>query len=257
MNDTELFKLYLFSQKIICEAGKHVEKLKKNGFKVLVKQENELVSEIDIYVQKFLTKRIRDKYQSDIYDEEYRGVLKKMNLRDCFIIDPIDASHNLIAGLPFYNISIGYVYKNIIIFGIIYFPYSGEMYHAFLGKGAYKDNNKISVSKNLHINKSIIAYDNKFTDKSLKNYINLVDNVFTTRILGSANRDACYVAEGVLDARIWNHTKVFDVVAGMIIVSEAGGISSNFNGENINLNQVNDVIMASKGVHSSLINLLN
>ena len=215
------------------------------------------MSEIDIYVQKFLTKRIRDKYQSDIYDEEYRGVLKKMNLRDCFIIDPIDASHNLIAGLPFYNISIGYVYKNIIIFGIIYFPYSGEMYHAFLGKGAYKDNNKISVSKNLHINKSIIAYDNKFTDKSLKNYINLVDNVFTTRILGSANRDACYVAEGVLDARIWNHTKVFDVVAGMIIVSEAGGISSNFNGENINLNQVNDVIMASKGVHSSLINLLN
>lgn len=257
MNESELYELYLFSQNIICEAGKKVEKLKETGFKVLLKEENELVSEIDIYVQKFLTKKIRDNYQSNIYDEEYRGNLKNMDLRDCFIIDPIDASHNLIAGLPFYNISIGYVYRNKIIFGIIYFPYSGEMYHSFIGKGAYRDKKKISVSKNLDINKSIIAYDNKFTDKSLKNYINLIDNVFTTRILGSANRDACYVAEGVLDARIWNHTKVFDVIAGMIIVSEAGGISSNFDGENINLNNVKDVLMASKGVHSSLINILN
>ena len=61
MNDVDLYDLYLFSQKIIYEAGKNVEKLKKSGYKVLVKEQNELVSEIDIYVQKFLAEKIRTK----------------------------------------------------------------------------------------------------------------------------------------------------------------------------------------------------
>ena len=187
-----------------------------------------------------------------------KNINKVIALDNCFIIDPIDATHNLIAGLPFYNISIGYVKNNAIIFGLIYFPDSKDIYHAYKGKGAYKNLNQISVSTNIDIEKSIIAYDNQFhLDQSIMiNYQKLVESVFTTRILGSANRDACFIAEGVLDARVWNSTKVYDIVAGSIIVNEAGGLVTDFNAQPINLGNINKVVMSNGGIHEELIKLI-
>ena len=105
--------------------------------------------------------------------------------------------------------------------------------------------NQISVSSNLDLEKSIVAYDNQFyLDKSMMiNYQKLVESVFTTRIFGSANRDACFIAEGVLDARVWNATKVYDIAAGSVIVDEAGGLVTDFNAQDINLNRRNKEVM--------------
>ena len=88
------------------------------------------------------------------------------------------------------------------------------------------------------------------------NYQKLVESVFTTRILGSANRDACFIAEGVLDARVWNATKVYDIVAGSIIVSEAGGLVTDFNAQPIKLGNINKVVMSNRGIHKDLIKLM-
>ncbi len=163
-----------------------------------------------------------------------------------------------ISRAPFYNLSIGYVKNSELIFGIIYIPYSKDIYHAYKGKGAYKNLDQISVSKNTNLEKSIIAYDNQFhlDQRTMINYQKLVESVFTTRILGSANRDACFIAEGILDARIWNATKVYDVVAGSIIVSEAGGTVTDFNAQQITLSNVNKVVMSNGGIHQELLELM-
>ncbi len=258
MNKMKSHDLYQACQKIVIEAGAIIETEKKREYKIIRKSPKELVTEIDLIVQSYVTESLGAISDCDIFYEEDKSQSSKMLSKECFIIDPVDATHNLVAGLPFYNISIGYVKNNAIIFGLIYFPDSKDIYHAFKGKGAYKNLDQISVSKNTVLEKSIVAYDNQFhLDQSIMiNYQKLVESVFTTRIFGSANRDACFIAEGVLDARVWNSTKVCDIVAGSVIVSEAGGLVTDFNVQDISLNNVNEVVMSSGGIHEDLIELI-
>ena len=257
-NKMKSHDLYQACQKIVIDAGVIIETEKKRQYKVIRKSQKELVTEIDLIVQNYLSESLGAINDCDIFYEEDKSQGNKILLKECFIIDPIDATHNLVAGLRFYNLSIGYVKDGVLIFGIIYFPYSKDIYHAYKGEGAYKNLNQISVSKNTVLEKSIIAYDNQFhlDQSAMKNYQKLLESVFTTRILGSANRDACFIAEGVLDARIWNSTKVYDVVAGSIIVNEAGGLVTDFNTQSINLDNINKVVMSNGGIHQELLELL-
>jgi len=251
--------LYNSCKKIIKEAGSILESEKKKDFKIIRKSHKELVTQIDLTVQNFISNSISSICDFDIYYEEDKNTSQTISLNKCFIIDPIDGTHNMVAGLPFYNLSLGCVVNGEPVFGIIYFPYSGEMYHAYKGQGAYKNLEKISVSQNTSLEKSIIAYDNQFhlDPKIIINYHKLLDSTFTTRILGSANRDACYVAEGVLDARVWNSTKVYDIIAGLIIVLESGGCVTDFNFDKINLTSIGSVVMSNPGVHKDLTQLLD
>jgi len=257
-NEMTSHDLYQACQKIVIEAGVIIETEKKREYKIIRKSRKELVTEIDLIVQSYLSEALDAINDCAIFYEEDKSQGNKILSKECFIIDPIDATHNLVAGLPFYNLSIGYVKDGVPVFGIIYFPYSKDIYHAYKGEGAYKNLDKISVSKNTVLEKSIIAYDNQFhLDQSIMiNYQKLVESVFTTRILGSANRDACFIAEGVLDARVWNSTKVYDIVAGSIIVNEAGGLVTDFNAQPINLGNINKVVMSNGGIHQELLELI-
>ena len=258
MNKMKSHDLYQACQKIVIEVGAIIETEKKREYKIIRKSRKELVTEIDLIVQSYVTESLGAISDCDIFYEEDKSQSSKILSKECLIIDPIDATHNLVAGLPFYNISIGYVKNNAIIFGLIYFPDSKDIYHAYKGKGAYKNLDHISVSKNIVLEKSIVAYDNQFhLDQSIMiNYQKLVESVFTTRILGSANRDACFIAEGVLDARVWNSTKVYDIVAGSIIVNEAGGLVTDFSAQPINLGNINKVVMSNGGIHQELLELI-
>ena len=258
MNKMKSLDLYQACQKIVIEVGAIIETEKEREYKIIRKSRKELVTEIDLIVQSYVTKSLGAISDCGILYEEDKRQSSKILSKECFIIDPIDGTHNLVAGLPFYNISIGYVKNNAIIFGLIYFPDSKDIYHAYKGKGAYKNQDQISVSKNIVLEKSIVAYDNQFhLDQSIMiNYQKLVESVFTTRILGSANRDACFIAEGILDARVWNSTKVYDIVAGSIIVNEAGGLVTDFNAQPINLGNINKVVMSSGGIHQELLELI-
>ena len=82
------------------------------------------------------------------------------------------------------------------------------------------------------------------------------ENIFTTRIFGSATFDACQVAEGILDARILNNTKLCDIAAGKIIVEESGGKVSNFEGEHLDYLNIKDVIISSNNFHDKLVRIL-
>ena len=149
MDKMKSYELYQACQKIVIEAGVIIETEKKRGYKIIRKSRKELVTEIDLIVQNYLTESLGAIDDCDIFYEEDKSQDSKILSKECFIIDPIDATHNLVAGLPFYNLSIGYVYNNEIVFGIVYFPYSKDIYHAYQGEGAYKNLDQISISKTL------------------------------------------------------------------------------------------------------------
>ncbi|PWH09908.1 inositol monophosphatase, partial [Bacteroidetes bacterium SCGC AAA795-G10] len=186
-------------------------------------------SNVDLECQNISYELLRKDFQYEILSEE-KKTQDEIETELFWIIDPVDGTHNYISGLPNFGVSIALASKKEFLLGVIYLPYFDEMYYAVKNQGAFMNGEKIQVSKNNDLEKSMIAFDNQFylNKKSFDVYKKIVDACFTTRILGSAVYDFCLIASGKVDARVWNNTKVFDFAAGLTILNEAGGKVTDF-----------------------------
>lgn len=240
-------------------AGKIQLGLFSNKNHVIRKSAKELVSRVDIESQGAIESILKDEFPDyHSYSEEKR-VQEDYSVDSPFwIIDPLDGTHNYIAGVPFYGISIALADIRDFYAGVIYLPAFDSLFWAVKNCGAYCNDEKIRVSQNNELSKSMITYDNHFylTPDTFTNYKKLVERAFTTRIIGSAAYDLCLVASGRIDARIWNNTKLCDVAAGITIVSEAGGCITDFVGAPLSLS-VKDVIVSNGGVHDEIIRAIS
>jgi len=238
----------------IKSAGNILRENFKKKYQIIHKSPKELVSEIDIKSQNKIIEILKNNFSYEIFTEEKKT--SEINEENMWIIDPIDGTHNYIAGLPFSGISIGLLKNNIFCIGVIYFPIENEIYYAVKGKGAFCNDKQIFVSKNDDISKSIINYDNQFylSPKSFDYYKILIEKSFTTRIFGVATRDICFISSGKIDGRIWNNTKIFDIAAGIVILTEAGGKITNFDGTPCNI-QSKKVVASNGKIHDQLLNI--
>ena len=245
------------SKSVAREMGRIQLKNFRKNLKVIRKSPKEFVSNVDLECQNICSKLLNKEFGYEILSEEKKT--QDDITSDLFwIIDPVDGTHNYISGLPNFGVSIALATKKEFLLGIIYLPYFDEMYYAVKNQGAFMNNEKIQVSKNNNLEKSMITFDNQFHlhKKSFDVYKKLVGSCFTTRILGSAVYDFCLIASGKIDARIWNNTKVFDFAAGLTIVSEAGGRVTDFNGSEINLD-THDILASNSFVHQGLLTVIN
>ena len=239
------------------EMGKIQLKNFRKNLKVIRKSTKDFVSNVDLECQNLSYELLRKDFQYEILSEE-RKTQDEIGTKLFWIIDPVDGTHNYISGLPNFGVSIALAIKKEFVLGVIYLPYFDEMYYAVKNQGAFMNGEKIQVSKNNDLEKSMITYDNQFylNKKSFDVYKKIVDSCFTTRILGSAVYDFCLIASGKVDARVWNNTKVFDFAAGLTIVNEAGGKLTDFNGNEITLNS-HDILASNSFVHQELLTVIN
>ena len=239
------------------EMGKIQLKNFRKNLKVIRKSPKDFVSNVDLECQKLSYELLKKEFEYEILSEEKR-IQDDIKTDLFWIIDPVDGTHNYISGLPNFGVSIALATKNEFLLGVIYLPYFDEMYYAVKNHGAFMNNEKIQVSKNNDLEKSMITFDNQFylNKKSFDVYKKIVDSCFTTRILGSAVYDFCLIASGKVDARVWNNTKIFDFAAGLTIVNEAGGQVTDFSGNEINLNS-HDILASNSFVHQELLSTIN
>ncbi len=239
------------------EMGKIQLKNFRKNLKVIRKSTKDFVSNVDLECQNLSYELLRKDFQYEILSEE-RKTQDEIGTKLFWIIDPVDGTHNYISGLPNFGVSIALATKKEFLLGVIYLPYFDEMYYAVKNQGAFMNDEKIQVSKNNDLEKSMITFDNQFylNKKSFDVYKKIVDSCFTTRILGSAVYDFCLIASGKVDARVWNNTKVFDFAAGLTIVNEAGGKLTDFNGDEITLNS-HDILASNSFVHQELLTVIN
>ena len=239
------------------EMGKIQLKNFRKNLKVIRKSTKDFVSNVDLECQNLSYELLRKDFQYEILSEE-RKTQDEIGTKLFWIIDPVDGTHNYISGLPNFGVSIALATKKEFLLGVIYLPYFDEMYYAVKNQGAFMNDEKIQVSKNNDLEKSMITFDNQFylNKKSFDVYKKIVDSCFTTRILGSAVYDFCLIASGKVDARVWNNTKVFDFAAGLTIVNEAGGKLTDFNGDEITLNS-HDILATNSFVHQELLTVIN
>jgi myo-inositol-1(or 4)-monophosphatase len=205
---------------------RHIER--KDG------QETNLVTEIDKKSEQLIISRIKQHFPNhDFLGEEYGSAEVKSDYR--WIIDPLDGTVNYTHALPIFCVSIGLEYKGEIILGVVYDPSMDELFTAEKGKGAWLNKKRIEVSKKTKLIESLLvtgfSYNvNEHPEPSVTHFRNFLAEAQGIRRLGSAALDLCYVAAGRFEGFWEGVIRPWDMAAGVLIVSEAGGKWTDFRG---------------------------
>ena len=217
--------------KIIIRDFREVENLQ-----VSLKGPGDFVTNCDKKVEKILIdelQKARPNYS--ILSEECGEINNDVSFR--WIIDPIDGTSNFLHGIPHFGISIGLEQNKEIICGIIYDPIKDEMFTAEKGNGSYINNQRMRVSSRSKLKDCIIfaggpKYGSKEKELSMEEYKKFSSEVIIPiRKLGSGSLDMAYVAAGRCDGFWSRNLNYWDIAAGIILVKEAGGFVTDFNGE--------------------------
>jgi myo-inositol-1(or 4)-monophosphatase len=177
-----------------------------------------------------------------------------------WIVDPIDGTTNFVHGFPFFSVSIALAYKGELIVGVIYDPSRDEMFVAEKGKGAYVGGKRMSVSVEDTLSDSLIAsgfpsqYDS-FT-ANMNGIKALVPQVRNVRTTGSAALHLAYLAAGRLSG-FWEYgLSPWDMAAGVLLVTEAGGKVTDITGDPYHLG-VRHILATNGHIHTSLCEEVN
>lgn len=211
------------------EAAKEAGKYLLNNFgkikKIESKGDRNLVTNLDKEAEKIIIDKIKSKFDShDIFGEETG--MSNLNSEYIWIIDPLDGTHNFIRGINIFGVSIGLIYKEEFIAGIIYMPVDDELYFAEKNNGAYKNGKKIYVSEVADFKKCSISFDSSIRyskEVMLAVLGDLSTKVFNVRMFGSSARVLSYIAEGKIDFAVEFYDQPWDFAAGVCLIEEAGG----------------------------------
>jgi myo-inositol-1(or 4)-monophosphatase len=250
--------------KIIKEAGE----ILKEGFytkkDITFKAKKDLVTQYDVAVENFLKKKFSKKFKDfNLIAEESDNANVEFN--NSIIIDPIDGTTNFVNGVPHTAISVG-VYKNKKPYmAVVYNPILDELYTAKIGKGAYLNGKKLKVSDEKDFQKSLLAtgfpYTSGTNEDDLKDVLNKIKIILPLcqdlRRLGSASLDLCYVAKGTYEGYYEMNLKAWDVSAGILILTEAGGMVSNIEGNEYKLFEDKYLVASNGKIHKKFIKKLN
>ena len=207
------------------------------NLQVSLKGPGDFVTNCDKKIEKILIDELLKARPSySILSEE----IGEINNDDSFkwIIDPIDGTSNFLHGIPHFAISIGLEHNKEIICGIIYDPIKDEMFTAEKGNGSYLNNQRMRVSSRSKLEDCMIftggpKREAKNRELALKEYYKFSIKLLSPiRKLGSASLDMAYVAAGRCDGFWQRNLNYWDIAAGIILVKEAGGFVTDFNGEN-------------------------
>ncbi|WP_158737099.1 inositol monophosphatase family protein [Alteribacillus sp. YIM 98480] len=187
----------------------------------------DLVTELDVWTEKFLTEKIQENYPGHVMRTEESGFYEGDSDYE-WVIDPIDGTVNYARGIPFFCISIGIRYKGETVAGLLHAPKLKETYEAIKGEGAYLNGHPIKVSETSQLNKAVIGtgfpYDKGTDEDNNLAYVQeLVPRIGGIRRLGSAALDLAQVACGRMDGYWEIKLNVWDVDAGLLLLEEAGG----------------------------------
>lgn len=156
-----------------------------------------------------------------------------------WVVDPIDGTTNFVQGLPFSCVSIALAHKGEVVASVIYDPYRDDAYHAIKGQGAFRNDVPIHVRKEGSIKESFIAFGINYAKPAmiplLRGSNALALRCRSTRMCGSAALNIAFVAAGIFNAWFEIDLSPWDVSAGTLLVTEAGGVVTDLHGEPYNL----------------------
>ena len=231
--------------------------------KITRKQHNDFVTEVDKAAEDTIIEVLKSAYPDHAILAEESG--PSANLHDdnenVWIIDPLDGTTNFIHGFPQYCISIALQQRGQITQAVIYDPTRNDLFTASRGAGAYLNEKRIRVTRRDRIADALIGTGFPFRDMAgldeyMKMFRIMTENCAGLRRPGAAALDLAYVAAGRLDGFFEKGLKPWDIAAGSLLVTEAGGIVGTFNGEADYLHK-GDVLAGNPKIFSQQVKLLS
>ena len=201
------------------------------------KQVNDFVTEVVHAAEKVIIETLLTAYPGHgILAEESGSTQGAQDSDYVWIIDPLDGTTNFIHGFPVYCVSIALAVKGKVEQAVIYDPSRNDLFTATKGRGAFMNDRRIRVSKRTRLEECLISTGFPFRPgDNFKNYMNMMADVMQRtagmRRPGAAALDLAYVAAGFTDGFFETGLKPWDVAAGSLLVTEAGGLIGNFTGE--------------------------
>ncbi|MEP0828540.1 MAG: inositol monophosphatase [bacterium] len=242
------------------KAGEILLKKSRGKNEILFKGRVNLVTAADLASEKFIVKSIEKTFpgHSRLAEEvSSRDTGSKFN----WIIDPLDGTTNYAHRFPFYCVSLALEYAGKVILGVIYDPERDELFSAAEGKGAYLNGKQVQVTSQSKLSRSLLAtgfpYDiGTSSEDNIDNYARFAKSCRGIRRAGSAALDLAYVACGRFDGFWELKLSPWDTAAGILLVKEAGGKVTDFQGKRFQIR--NRYIVASNGrIHRQMLQILN
>ena len=241
---------------IINRASLDIEKLK-----IEVKRQSDFVTEVDRAAEAAILDVLREAYPSHgILAEESGLAGTNPESEYQWIIDPLDGTTNFIHGLPQYAISIGLAHKGVMTQGVVYDPNRNELFTATRGGGAFLNDKRIRVSKRIKLDEALIGtgFPYRMFDH-IEAYLAIFRDVAQMtagmRRPGAAALDLAWVACGRMDGFWELGLSPWDMAAGTLLITEAGGLVGDLSGE-ANYMKTGNIVGGNPKIFAQLLQLI-
>jgi len=221
---------------------------------------NNLVTEYDYKSEKYIVDEIKKAFPTHNIISEEEGSINNNSEYD-WIIDPLDGTVNYANNIPIFSVSIALRENGNLIAGAVYQPILNELFTAELGNGAKMNGEYITVSNKIEMNTSLLVtgfpYDiNNDPKNAIRSFTNIVKRGIPIRRLGSAALDLAYVACGRFEGFWEVNLNSWDVAAGILLVNEAGGKCTNYNGKD-SLVEDKEILATNGKIHEEALRVIN
>jgi myo-inositol-1(or 4)-monophosphatase len=174
----------------------------------------------------------------------------------CWVVDPLDGTTNFIHRFPPYCVSIALCQGHNVLIGVVYEVTTGECYYAWQGGGAWLDGQRLQVSTH-EVNDALLCLQLPYNSDAYRPVIHrLIDRFYghaaSVRMMGSAAMALCYVAAGRLDGYVEKYIGRWDYMAGALIVKEAGGRVTDYDGQD-DFTQGDSVVATNGVIHQEML----
>ena len=220
----------------------------------------DLVTEVDLAVERMFRAMIAERFPGHTVLAEELGSAGQREGRFCWIFDPLDGTTNYAHGLPIFASSLALEIEGVVTVGAIYDPTRKELFTASLGGGAYLNGVPMRVSSTPTLLDALLVTGFPYTvhqasEELVSLFAAFLSEAQAVRRLGSAALDLCYVAAGRMDGFWEQHLKPWDMAAGALMLTEAGGRITAVDGSRFVLRK--GQLMASNGViHDALLDVV-
>ncbi|CAN5610463.1 inositol monophosphatase family protein [soil metagenome] len=226
------------------------------------KQVNDFVTEVDHAAEKIIIETLLTAYPGHgILAEESGSEHGAKDSEFVWIIDPLDGTTNFIHGFPFYCVSIALAVRGKVEQAVVYDPSRNDLFTATKGRGTFLNDRRLRVSKRTRLNECLVSTGFPFrAGDNFKQYLAIMADVMPRlaglRRPGAAALDLAYVAAGYTDGFFETGLNPWDVAAGSLLVTEAGGLIGNFTGEPEFLDQ-RECLAGPPRIYGQLVPLLD
>ena len=225
------------------------------------KKANDFVTEVDHAAEQVIIETLTTAYPGHgIWAEESGREHGAQDSEFVWIIDPLDGTTNFIHGLPVYCVSIALAVKGKVEQAVIYDPTRNDLFTATKGRGAFLNDRRLRVSKRTELKTALVSTGFPFRPgDNFNQYLQMMGDVMQRtaglRRPGSAALDLAYVAAGYTEGFFEKGLQPWDVAAGSLLVTEAGGLVGNFTGEADYLEQ-EECLAGNPKVYGQLVSIL-